>query len=270
MSTVMLASLQMVSTPRLQDNLDTVARLIKQAACQGAQVVLLPEYFCLMGQRDTDKLDIQEPFGEGPIQAFLASQAQEHGLFVIAGTLPIVSNVPGKVYNSCLVYSPEGQCIARYDKIHLFCFKQGSESYDEGKTLLAGHTPVVVQLLGLKVGLSVCYDLRFPELYRAMGEVDLVVMPAAFTYTTGQAHWSLLNRTRAVENQCYVLACGQGGHHENGRRTYGHSMLIDPWGHVCNVLEEGEGVLLGALDTAKINGVRTSLPALTHKKAFLS
>jgi deaminated glutathione amidase len=270
MSIINVASLQMISTPRVEENLSVAASLIAQAARQGAQIVLLPEYFCLMGFKDSAKLDIQEAFGQGPIQKFLAEQAKAHGVFVIAGTLPLSSEVADKVYNSCLVYNPQGQCISRYDKIHLFCFSQGAESYNEGNTLVAGSTPVVAQVNGLSVGLSICYDLRFPELYRAMGTVDLIVMPAAFTYTTGQAHWELLIRARAVENQCYVLACGQGGTHENGRRTFGHSMLVDPWGRVCNLLQEGEGVVLGMLDTDKISEVRANLPALTHKKVFQS
>lgn len=260
-----MASLQMIATPNLDRNLDIAQRLIGEAARQGAQLVLLPEYFCLMGQRDSDKLGIAEPFGQGPIQEFLADQAMVRNVHIVAGTLPLVSGVDGRVFNSSLVFNPDGQCTARYDKIHLFCFNKGQESYDEAKVLVAGSKPVVANVAGFKVGLSVCYDLRFPELYRAMGKVDLIMMPAAFTYTTGRAHWELLNRARAVENQCYVLACGQGGLHENGRRTYGHSMVVNPWGEIENVLEEGEGVVMGKLDPAKINDVRNSLPALSHR-----
>ncbi len=260
-----MASLQMIATPDLDRNLDIAQRLIGQAAKQGAKLVLLPEYFCLMGRRDSDKLDIAEPFGQGPIQDFLADQAMVRNLHIVAGTMPLVSEVEGRVFNSSLVFNPNGQCSARYDKIHLFCFNKGQESYDEAKVLVAGSKPVVADIEGFKVGLSVCYDLRFPELYRAMGKVDLIMMPAAFTYTTGRAHWELLNRARAVENQCYVLASGQGGVHENGRRTYGHSMVVNPWGEIENVLEEGEGVVMGKLDPAKINDVRNSLPALSHR-----
>jgi predicted amidohydrolase len=272
MTPITVASLQMVSTPRLKDNLEVAQTLIQQAAQQGAKLVLLPEYFCFMGHNDTDKLALAEPFGDGPIQAFLAHQAQQHGVFVIAGTIPLqvppselAEGEPIRVYNSSLVFNPEGQCIARYDKIHMFCFTSGKEHYDEARVLKPGTQPVVAELLGLRVGLSVCYDLRFPELFRRMAPLDLIVMPAAFTYTTGQAHWELLNRARAVENQCYVLACGQGGRHENGRRTFGHSMLVGPWGEVENVRQEGPGVVLGRLDPAKIQQVRTSLPALSHR-----
>lgn len=265
MSQVTVASLQMISTPDWKANLLEAARLIAEAADRGAKVMLLPEYFCIMGMGDRAKLAIQEPYGEGPIQDFLAQQARQHEVYIIAGTLPIESDRQDRVYNSTLVFDPDGQCMGRYDKIHLFCFNNGRESYNEANTLVAGKTPVVVDLAGLRVGLSVCYDLRFPELYRAMGKLDLIVVPAAFTYTTGKAHWELLLRARAVENQCYVLACGQGGQHENGRRTFGHSMLIDPWGEVLACEKEGAAVVCGVLDTDKIDQVRTSLPALTHR-----
>lgn len=264
-SPMTIASLQMISTPDVERNLDIARRLIGQAAKQGARMVLLPEYFCLMGHKDTDKLAIAEAYGQGPIQEFLADQAVVRNVHIVAGTLPISSNVDDRVYNTMLVFNPQGECSARYDKIHLFRFTKGEESYDEGRVLLPGTTPVVADVEGFKVGLSVCYDLRFPELYRAMGKVDLIVMPAAFTYTTGRAHWEVLMRARAIENQCYVLACGQGGVHENGRRTWGHSMLVNPWGEVENILAEGEGVVLGQLDPAKIDDVRNSLPALAHR-----
>lgn len=264
-SPMTVASLQMISTPDVERNLDIAQRLIGQAAKQGARMVLLPEYFCLMGHKDTDKLAIAEAYGQGPIQEFLADQAVVRNVHIVAGTLPISSPVDGRVYNTTLVFNPQGQCTARYDKIHLFRFTKGEESYDEGRVLLPGNTPVVADVDGFKIGLSVCYDLRFPELYRAMGKVDLIVMPAAFTYTTGKAHWEVLMRARAIENQCYVLACGQGGVHENKRRTWGHSMLVNPWGDIENILAEGEGVVLGQLDPAKIDDVRNSLPALAHR-----
>ncbi|WP_370263373.1 carbon-nitrogen hydrolase family protein [Limnobacter sp.] len=264
-TTLNMAALQMVSTPDVQENLAMAGELMQQAAKQGAKLVLLPEYFCLMGQRDTDKLAIAEAHGDGPIQRFLGEQAKLLGLHIVAGTIPIQSPSADRVYNTSLVFHPNGSGSARYDKIHLFCFKRGEESYDEGKVLLPGSTPVVADCDGFKVGLSVCYDLRFPELYRAMGPVDLIVMPAAFTYTTGKAHWEVLMRARAIENQCYVLACGQGGVHPSGRRTWGHSMVVNPWGEVEQVLEEGPGVVMGTLDPAKILDVRNSLPALRHR-----
>lgn len=269
MDTMTLAALQMVSGPDVAENLDTVERLVGQAVAGGARLVLLPEYFCLMGSSDRDKLFIDEPVGEGPIQAFLADCARRHGVVLIGGTLPLATRKPNKVFNSCLVYGPDGRQLARYDKIHLFGFQRGNESFNESATILPGRTPVVVDVpfgeSSLRVGLSVCYDLRFPELYRAMSPVDLIVVPAAFTCTTGEAHWSLLLRARAVENQCWVLASAQGGVHPSGRRTWGHSMLIDPWGEVVAQLPEGEGVVLGALDRARTAEVRQSLPALKHR-----
>jgi nitrilase len=268
-----IAAVQMVSTPDLQVNLASARRLIDQAAAQGAQLVSLPEYFCLMGRQDSDKLAIAEDGGDlaAPMQAMLSRAAREHGLWLIGGTLPLRTPDPSRVRNSCLVFGPDGTQAARYDKIHLFRFNNGSEAYDEGSVLERGDTPVALQTGPLRVGLSVCYDLRFPELYRALSfapgaaPCDLLSVPAAFTYTTGQAHWELLLRARAVENQCYVIAAAQGGTHANGRRTWGHSMIVDPWGHVLSVLPEGEGVVLAEVDAARIKEVRTQLPALTHR-----
>jgi deaminated glutathione amidase len=265
-----VAALQMVSTPDVGLNLATATRLLAQAAAQGAELVLLPEYFCLMGQRDVDKLQVAEALGEGPIQQALAAAAQMHGLWVLGGTLPLRTADPQRVMNSCCVFAPDGTRAARYDKLHLFAFDNGRESYDEGRVLQPGSTPVALQAGALRVGLSICYDLRFPELYRALMRppCDLLVVPSAFTYTTGRAHWELLLRARAVENQCYVLAAAQGGTHVNGRRTWGHSMLVDPWGEVLAVLPEGEGVVLGEVDVGRLQQVRQQLPALAHRRAW--
>ena len=263
-----IAAVQMVSTPDVASNLQAAGRLIAQAAAAGAGLVALPEYFCVLGRHDTDKLAHAEAPGSGPIQAFLAQAALRHGLWLIGGTLPIRSGSEGRVLNSNCVYAPDGTLAARYDKIHLFAFDNGGERYDEGRTLQAGSAPVAVQAGPLRVALSVCYDLRFPELYRAMMNppCDLISVPSAFTYTTGRAHWELLLRARAVENQCYVLASAQGGTHENGRRTWGHSMIVDPWGEVLAVQAEGEGVVLAELDTARLAQVRRQLPALAHRR----
>ena len=261
-----IAALQTVSTPDVARNLETAARLLAQAAHEGAQLVSLPEYFCLMGQRDSDKLTHMETPGDGPIQAFLAEQARLHRLWLIGGTLPLRSNEDGKVLNTTLVYDPQGAPVGRYDKIHLFGFNKGSESYDEARTIVPGETVGSFEAPFGRVGLSICFDLRFPELFRAMGECALIIVPAAFTHTTGLAHWEVLLRARAIENQCYVLASAQGGLHANGRRTFGHSMLIDPWGEVKAVLREGEGVISGTLDEAFLASVRESLPALKHRK----
>lgn len=261
-----VAAIQMVSTPQVADNLVTVRRLVAEAAARGATLVALPEYWPIMGMVDADKVAHAEAPGGGPIQDCMAQLAREHGIWLVGGTLPMVSPSAGKVLNSTLVYNPQGESMSRYDKIHLFGFNKGAESYDEARTIVPGESVGVFEAPFGRVGLSVCYDLRFPELYRAMGECALVIVPAAFTYTTGRAHWEVLLRARAIENQCYVLAAAQGGLHVNGRRTYGHSMLVDPWGEVKAVLPEGEGVIVGELDPSYLAGVRDSLPALRHRK----
>lgn len=260
-----VAALQMVSTPDVARNLAEARRLIAEAAGEGAQLVLLPEYFCFMGHRDTDKLALAEPYQDGPIQRFLADAARRHGIWVIGGTLPLKAPEPDRVLNTTLVFDPSGNEAARYDKIHLFNFEKGDESFDEARTIRAGDTVVAFDAPFGRVGLSVCYDLRFPELYRRMGDCTLIVVPSAFTYTTGRAHWETLLRARAVENQCYVLAAAQGGKHENGRRTWGHSMLIDPWGEIVAVRDVGASVVLGAIDPQRIADVRQSLPAWRHR-----
>ena len=260
-----VAAIQMISSPSVPDNIATADRLVRQAAAGGAQLVLLPEYWAIMGLHDTDKVAVAEPLGSGPIQDFMAGLARELGIWLIGGTLPLASDDATKVINTTLVYDPQGASAGRYDKIHLFGFSKGTESYNESKTIVPGKNLGVLDAPFGKVGMSVCYDLRFPELFRAMGPVSLIVLPAAFTYTTGQAHWEILLRARAIENQCYVLAAAQGGMHPNGRRTWGHSMLIDPWGTVKSVLAEGEGVVTGEIDPVFMEGVRQSLPALKHR-----
>lgn len=303
-----IAALQMVSTTDVGHNLDTALRLMARAASEGAALVALPEYFCLMGPSDRDKLTIAEDacaLGETPhdaagrhqpLQRALSDAARAHGLWVIGGTLPMRIRAPDdqdgngngngnangnsdskgsaadrearRVRNACCVFAPDGTLAARYDKIHLFRFDNGSESYDEGRVLQAGSEPVAFQAGDLRVGLSICYDLRFPELYRRLMQppCDLLAVPAAFTHTTGRAHWELLLRARAVENQAYVIAPAQGGLHDNGRRTWGHSMVIDPWGEVLAVLPEGEGMAMAEMDDARLAAVRAQLPALSHRQ----
>jgi nitrilase len=268
-----VAAIQMVSGAVIEDNLAAAARLIAQAAQAGAQLAALPEYFSLFGERETDKVLARERDGEGPVQAFLAESAARHRMWLVGGTVPLSTASPAKVANACLVYGPDGRRRARYDKIHLFSFVRGAERFDESATIIAGRTPVVLDCDGpdraaprWRVGLSVCYDLRFPELYRALSPVDLMVIPSSFTARTGAAHWEVLLRARAIENQCWVLAPAQGGRHPGGRRTWGHSVLIDPWGEVvAERSEEGEGVVMAQVDRSRINEVRAGLPALSHR-----
>ena len=265
-----IAALQMVSAADVAPNLEAAHRMIGEAAAGGARLVVLPEFFCLLGRRDTDKVDVREPAGDGPIQRFLAETAREFGVWLIGGTVPLASPEPRRIRNACLVQRPDGSLAARYDKVHLFGLRRGDQKFDESATIAPGRTPVVCDVLDdggvpWRVGLSVCYDLRFPEYYRALGTCDLIVVPSAFTYVTGQAHWEVLLRARAIENQCYVLAPAQGGLHENGRRTWGRTMLVDPWGEVLACRDEGEGVVAGVLSAARIAEVRGQLPALSHR-----
>ncbi|HWV62256.1 MAG TPA: carbon-nitrogen hydrolase family protein [Oxalicibacterium sp.] len=261
-----IAAIQMVSTPVVEENIATATRLIAEAKQQGAQLVLLPEYWPAMGMRETDKIALAEQADGGPIQEFMARAARDFGIWLIGGTLPMASSCADKVLNTTMVYGPDGQRATRYDKIHLFSFTKGEESYDEARTIVQGSEVASFDAPFGRVGLSVCYDLRFPELYRAMGDCTLIVVPAAFTYTTGRAHWEILLRARAIENQCYVLAAAQGGRHVNGRTTWGHSMLINPWGEIVSVCAEGEGLAIGDIDPQHLLRIRENLPALRHRK----
>ncbi|MCU0931951.1 MAG: carbon-nitrogen hydrolase family protein [Serpentinimonas sp.] len=277
-----VAALQMVSGADVAANLNAARALLEQAAAGGAELALLPEYFCFMGHHDRDKLALAEPDLAGndaadaadaahaPIQQFLASSARELGLWLVGGTLPLRTQDPERAANATLVYGPQGQRTVRYDKIHLFRYDNGRERYDEAAVLRAGATPTHFTLTDRsgqpwRVGLSVCYDLRFPELYRAL-QADLLLVPAAFTHTTGQAHWEVLLRARAIENQAFVLASAQGGRHENGRLTWGQSMAIDPWGAVLQQQATGPAVVLADLDPARLQAVRAQLPALQHRR----
>lgn len=260
-----IAALQMVSGPRVADNLLIAGQLIETAVAQGAQMVALPEYFPIIGAADADRVRAREDFGHGPIQDWLAETAQRYGIWIFAGSLPLTAADPEKMRNTSLVYNPAGECVKRYDKIHLFGFKKGNETYDEAAFIEAGDQLVAVDTPFGRVALSICYDLRFPELYRALGMVDLIMMPAAFTDTTGRAHWEILLRARAIENQCYLLAVGQGGRHENGRQTHGNSMIVDPWGDILDRKMKGPGVVIADLDHARIAEIRESLPALAHR-----
>ena len=259
-----VAALQMVSTPRVAENIDTAAALIAQAAMLGAKLVVLPEYFGILGMKDTDKVAVRESDGSGPLQDFLAAVAARHGVWVVGGSVPLSCDEPGKVLNTTLVYDDKGRRVARYDKIHLFGFESGTERYQESATIVPGSTPVALDTPLGRLGLSICYDLRFPELYRALA-ADIIVVPAAFTATTGRAHWELLLRARAVENLAWVIAAAQGGRHENGRETWGQSMVIDPWGNVLACQAKGAGIVIAQIDPAFQQKMRVSLPALGHR-----
>jgi len=264
-SAIKVAAIQMASSPHVPANLVEAERLIGLAAAQGAKIVTLPEYFCIMGKKDTDKVSVREKEGDGQIQRFLSKTAKKYKLWLIGGSVPLVSNYPNKVRNSCLVYNDKGVLVARYDKIHLFGLDLGTEHYHEENTIESGDKVVVVETPYGKIGLSICYDLRFPELYRAMGEVDMIVVPSAFTETTGKAHWETLVRARAIENLCYVIAPAQGGYHLSGRETHGNSMIVDPWGVILDRLPRGSGVVIASINTHYQESLRNSLPALKHK-----
>ena len=265
-----VATIQMVSTDNLEANLAQAYGLIEDAARQGAELALLPEYFPIMSDDETAKVRIGETPGEGPVQDFLAEQAGKHGLWLMAGTFSLQSTEPERVYNSCLLYNPQGIRTHRYDKMHLFDVQVGDEEkevYNESNTIVPGRNTVVADTALGRIGMTVCYDLRFPELYRTLAaqQAEILTVPAAFTYATGKRHWELFLRARAVENLCYVIASNQGGQNTETRRTWGHSMIIDPWGDVLCSLEEGPGVACADIDLARVHELRQSFPALEHR-----
>lgn len=260
-----IAGIQMASGPNVTGNLEEAARLIEMAVAQGARLVALPEYFAIMGMKDTDKVQVRERDGDGPIQRFLSSTALKHRIWLIGASVPMESPSEGKIFNSCQVYDDHGRMVARYDKIHLFSLDLGRERFAEERTIEAGTEIKVVDSPFGRIGLSVCYDLRFPELYRAMHDVDIIVVPSAFTETTGRAHWESLVRARAIENLAYVLAPAQGGYHLSGRETHGDSMIVDPWGVVLDRLPRGSGVVTAWVNPGYLASLRKSLPALTHR-----
>jgi deaminated glutathione amidase len=262
---VRIAGVQLASGPNVASNLNEARRLIGMAVAQGAKLVALPEYFAIMGMQDRDKVRVREEEGKGPIQAFLAETAKKHRIWIVGGSVPLVSRDPNRVRNSCLVYDDKGRLVARYDKIHLFGFEMGKEQYSEERTIEPGRDVKVVDSPFGRIGLSICYDLRFPELYRAMKDVDIILVPSAFTETTGKAHWETLIRARAIENLAYVLAPAQGGYHVNGRETHGDSMIVDPWGVVLDRLPRGSGVVVAGINPEYVRRLRASLPALKHR-----
>ncbi len=264
-----VAAIQMASGPNVGANLIEAGRLIADAAADGAGLVVLPENFAHMGNQETDQVKIRECPGQGQIQDFLAEQAAKHGIWLVGGTLPMEANVPHKVRAACLVYDDRGEAVARYDKIHLFDVKliDSDESYQESRAIEPGQQVTVVDSPFGRLGLAVCYDLRFPELFRQLVDAgaELLAVPAAFTAITGKAHWEVLVRARAVENFCYVAAAAQGGYHINGRETYGHSMIVDPWGRVLDCLPSGSGYVVADIDPELIANTRRNFPALEHR-----
>jgi predicted amidohydrolase len=263
-----VAAIQMASGPNVDGNLKEARRLIEKAAEQGARLVVLPEYFPIIGMKETDKIAVREQLGSGPIQDFLSEIARKHRLWVVGGSIPLAASTPEKVLNSCLVFDELGEQVARYDKIHLFNLDLGNEHYHEANTIEAGSDVVVVDSPFGRIGLAVCYDLRFPELFRAMKDVDIIVLPSAFTETTGKMHWEPLVRARAIENLAYVIAAAQGGYHVSGRETHGHSMIVDPWGRILDQMSRGSGVVIAELNPFYQASLRASLPALTHRTLY--
>ena len=265
-----VAAIQMASGPNVNANLIETQRLISLAADAGAELVVLPENFALMGMKETDKIGIQETEGKGAIQSFLSEQAAKNRLWLVGGTVPLQSSVPDKVRAACLLYDDKGKMVARYDKCHLFDVNiiDSNERYEESQTIEAGDEVVVVDTPFGKLGLAVCYDLRFPELFRAMANqgVELIALPSAFTAITGKAHWEALVRARAIENLSYVIAAGQGGYHVNGRESHGDSMIVDPWGNILDRLASGSGFVCAEIDIGHLYKIRRKFPALQHRK----
>ncbi len=263
---IRVAAVQMVSTPRVDDNVAAVRRLVAGAAADGARLIVLPEFFPMIGATDEARLAVREVPGTGPLQSLLAELAALHQVWLVGGSIPLLGRDSSRALNATLVFDPQGQQVSRYDKMHLFGFKAGAESYDESLSIEAGDIPVAFDTPFARIGLSICYDLRFPEYFRQLGHVDILILPAAFTATTGEAHWEVLLRARAIENQCYVIASAQGGRHETGRKTWGHSMIIDPWGEILSVLPSGEGWVCADFNRQRLETIRHRLPALKHRR----
>jgi predicted amidohydrolase len=261
-----VAAVQMVSTPRVEENLALAGDLIAQAAGQGARLVALPEYFCIMGLHERYKVAVREEDGDGPIQRFLSAAAARHGVWLVGGSVPLACGREDKVRNSCLVYDAAGKRVARYDKIHLFGLDLGADRFTEANTIEAGEEPLAIDSPFGRIAISICYDVRFPELYRRLAPVDLILVPSAFTAVTGKAHWEILLRARAIENLAWVVAPAQGGVHASGRQTHGHSMVIDPWGGIRGCLPQGPGVVVATVTPGLQQKLRASLPALEHRR----
>lgn len=260
----------MASGPNVKANLAEAEKLIKIAVEQNAELVVLPENFAIMGTAETDKVKVAEDFGTGLLQDFLKEQAKKNNIWLVGGTIPIQSREAGKVYSACLLYNSEGELVTRYDKIHLFdiTIEATVESYTESETMVPGNRIVVVDTPFGRLGLAVCYDLRFPELFRAMVEqgMEICALPSAFTSLTGKVHWESLLRARSIENLSFVVAADQGGYHVGGRETHGDSMIVDPWGLILNRLPHGTGVVVAEIDIEKLEHTRKMFPTLQHRR----
>ena len=265
-----VAAIQMASGPNVKANLAEAEKLIKIAVQQEAELVVLPENFAIMGTAETDKVKIAEEFGSGLLQDYLKAQAVKHNIWLVGGTIPLRSKESDKVFAACLLFNPRGELVARYDKIHLFdvTIEATDESYTESETISRGDKIVVADTPFGRLGLAVCYDLRFPELFRSMVEqgMEICALPSAFTSLTGKVHWESLLRARSIENLTFMIAADQGGYHVGGRETHGDSMIIDPWGLVLNRLPHGTGVVVANIDIAKLEHTRKMFPALDHKR----
>ena len=270
MNNFKVSCVQIASGPNIDANLLEVGKYIEESKESGADIVVLPENFAMMGAKDSDYLDIKEDFGSGKIQDFISNTAEKNDIWIIAGTIPIKSDNKEKVYSTCIIFDNNGNIISSYNKIHLFDVNlvESNEKYNESDIYLNGDSIVAVDTPFCKIGLSICYDLRFPELFRHLSNqgVDLICMPAAFTAVTGKAHWEYLIKSRAIENLVYFAASAQGGYHVSGRETYGHSTIINPWGETLNIIDGSSGIIVSAIDLKSQSMLRKNFPCLEHKK----
>ena len=266
------AAIQMASSPNVGSNLLEAGKLIAEAAKSGAKLIALPENFAIMGVHELDKVKVREADGVGPIQEFLSQTAKKYAVWLVAGTVPLEANADNKVRAACLIYDDKGERVARYDKIHLFdvSVPDTNEEYRESDSIEDGDEPIVIDTPFGRLGIAVCYDLRFPEHFRKMQEqnVETVIVPSAFTAETGAAHWEVLLRARAIENLCYIIAPNQGGFHLNGRKTFGHSMIVDPWGVILDCYKTGAGFVNAEIDLQQLRKVRASFPVLGHRRFY--
>ncbi len=265
-----VAAIQMASGPNVDANLNEASKSIENAARAGAKLIVLPENFALMGVHESDNVKQAELDGQGKIQDFLADQAKRNNAWLVGGTIPLKAESSDKIRAACLLFDDEGNRVARYDKIHLFDVElvDSNEHYAESMTIEPGDTVVVVDSPFGRLGLAVCYDLRFPELFRAMLDkgAEIFAVPSAFTAITGRAHWEIIVRARAIENLSYVIAAAQGGYHIGGRETHGDCMIVDPWGTVLDRLPRGSGFVISDIDDERLKSIRRNFPATDHRQ----